>query len=172
MQCACAILYCHLRLIRLYRIFPHCLINGRIFGKTLLNMRYLFWSSVHLSETFIILKRIRRDIVINIQRLSSEVPVTKWSTRYQVKYPLSREVSVIKWRTRYQVKYPLSSKVSSIKWSTRYQVKYPLSSKVLVIKWNTRYQVKYPLSREVPVIKWSTLYQEKYPLSSEEPVIK
>jgi hypothetical protein len=33
MQCACAILYCHLWPVRLYHIFPHYLINGTIFGK-------------------------------------------------------------------------------------------------------------------------------------------
>jgi hypothetical protein len=32
-QCPCAVLYCHLWRVRLYNIFPHCLINGTIFGK-------------------------------------------------------------------------------------------------------------------------------------------
>ena len=33
MRCACAVLYCHLWTIRLYHVFPHCLINDSIFGK-------------------------------------------------------------------------------------------------------------------------------------------
>jgi len=36
MQCACAVLHCHLWPVRLYNIFPHNLINGTIFGERLI----------------------------------------------------------------------------------------------------------------------------------------
>ena len=39
MQGACAVLYCHLCLVRLYSIFPHYLINDTIKKKTLLNIK-------------------------------------------------------------------------------------------------------------------------------------
>jgi len=59
--------------VRLYRIFPHYLINGAIFGKILLNTKCVFWFSLQpSSETFLILRRIQRDIV-NVQRSSCKV---------------------------------------------------------------------------------------------------
>jgi hypothetical protein len=76
MQSACAVLYCHLWPVRLYHIFPHYLINGTIFGKKLLNIKCAFWFSLQLlSETFLILRRIQRDIIINVHRSSRKVPV-------------------------------------------------------------------------------------------------
>jgi hypothetical protein len=76
MQCACAVLYCHLWSVLLYRIFPHYLINGTIFGKKLLNIKCVFWFSLQLlSETFLILGRIQRDIIINVHRPSCKVPL-------------------------------------------------------------------------------------------------
>ena len=43
----------------LHDIFRHYLINGTIFGKTLLNIKCVFWFSLQLlSKTFLILRRI------------------------------------------------------------------------------------------------------------------
>jgi hypothetical protein len=76
MQSACAVLYCHLWPVWLYHIFLHYLINGTIFGKPLLNIKCVFWFSLHLlSETFLILRRIQRDITINVHRSSCRVPL-------------------------------------------------------------------------------------------------
>jgi len=52
-QCACAILYCHLWPDWLYHICPHYLTNGTIFEKKkILSMKYVFWFSLQLlSET-------------------------------------------------------------------------------------------------------------------------
>jgi hypothetical protein len=76
MQSACAVLYCHLRPVWLYHIFPHYLINGTILGKNLLNIKCAFWFSLHLlSAIYVILRKIVRDIIINLQRSSCEVPV-------------------------------------------------------------------------------------------------
>jgi hypothetical protein len=76
MQSACAVLYCHLWSVWLYHIFPHYLINGTILGKKLLNIKCVFWFSVQLwSETFLILRRIQRDIIINVHRFSCKVPL-------------------------------------------------------------------------------------------------
>ena len=42
--------------VRLLHIFRHYLINGTVFGKKLLNIKCVFWFSLHLSsETFLIL---------------------------------------------------------------------------------------------------------------------
>ena len=63
---ACAVLYCHLWLVWLYHIFPHCLINGKTFGKTLLNIKCMFrFSLPHLSEEVLILRRIQRDMIFH-----------------------------------------------------------------------------------------------------------
>jgi hypothetical protein len=57
--------------------FRHYLINGTIFGKTLLNIKCVFWFSLHLpSETFFILRRIQRDTFINVKTSSRKVPVS------------------------------------------------------------------------------------------------
>jgi len=51
----------------LYNIFPHYIINGKIFRKTLLNTKRVFSFSLQLlSETFLILRRNERDIIIII----------------------------------------------------------------------------------------------------------
>ena len=46
---------------------PRYLINGRIFGKKLLNTKCVFWFSLEiLSEIFLILRRNERDLIINV----------------------------------------------------------------------------------------------------------
>jgi hypothetical protein len=46
------------------------------FGKKLLNIKCVFCFSVQLlSETFLIIRRIERDIIINVHRSSCKVPV-------------------------------------------------------------------------------------------------
>jgi len=47
MQCACAVL-CRLWPVWLYHIIPHYLISGLIFGKTLSNIKCVFWFSPQL----------------------------------------------------------------------------------------------------------------------------
>jgi hypothetical protein len=55
--------------------FPHHLINSTTFGKTLLNIKCVFWFSLHISpEIFLILIRLLRDI-INVQTSSRTVPI-------------------------------------------------------------------------------------------------
>jgi hypothetical protein len=67
---------CHLWLVQLYHIFPHYLINGTIFGKTLLNVKCVFWFCLQLlSETFLILRRIQRDIIINVRKSALKYPL-------------------------------------------------------------------------------------------------
>jgi hypothetical protein len=46
MERACALLCCHLWHDRLYNIFPHYIINGTIFVKTLLNIKCVFQFSL------------------------------------------------------------------------------------------------------------------------------
>jgi len=51
----------------LYHILSYYRINGMIFRKALVNIKSVFWFSLQLlSETFLILRRIHRDIVIHI----------------------------------------------------------------------------------------------------------
>jgi hypothetical protein len=62
--------------LRLYRILPHYLMNGTVFGKMLLGMKCVFWFSLKLlSEIFLILRRNQRDIIINLHSSSYKVPV-------------------------------------------------------------------------------------------------
>ena len=56
-------------------IFPHYLTNGAIFGKRLLNIKYVFrFSQQVLSKTFLIVRRTERGI-INVNTSSCKVPV-------------------------------------------------------------------------------------------------
>jgi hypothetical protein len=57
-------------------ISPHYLINGTIFVKKLLSMKYVFSFSVQiLSKIFLIQREIKRDIIINVKSPSYRVPV-------------------------------------------------------------------------------------------------
>jgi len=53
--------------VLLYQVFPHYLVNGAILGKHLLNTKCVFWFSLQLlSETFLVLSRIHRDMIKNV----------------------------------------------------------------------------------------------------------
>ena len=73
---ATCVFYCHLWPLQIYHTFPRYLVNATIFGRRLLKTNCVFWFSLQiLSETFIILSRIQRDIMINVQRCSSKLPL-------------------------------------------------------------------------------------------------
>jgi hypothetical protein len=60
----------------LHRIFLNYLINGTIFGKKSLNIKYVFLFLLQLLfETFLVVRRNLRDIVINVKTSSCNVPV-------------------------------------------------------------------------------------------------
>jgi len=67
MQCACAVLYCHLWPVGLYSIFSRYLLNSSIWGgwagggRRLWNIKTDFIFSETLPEAFLILRRIERD---------------------------------------------------------------------------------------------------------------
>jgi hypothetical protein len=61
---ACAVLHCYLWPVRLYHIFPRNLINGTIFWKKLLNIKYLFWFSLQTNDEGISYSVTQRDILI------------------------------------------------------------------------------------------------------------
>jgi hypothetical protein len=86
MQSACAVLYCHLWPVRLYHIFPHYLTNGTIFGKKLLDIKCVFCFSLQLlSETFRILRRIQRDVLVFMYS-------ARYSRKILMKLELSRQI--------------------------------------------------------------------------------
>jgi len=76
MQKVCAVLYCGLWRVWLYRIFPHYLSNYTIFGKKDIEhkMRACFGFSTSVSETFLILCIFER-VFINKFRYSVEEPL-------------------------------------------------------------------------------------------------
>ena len=68
--------YFHLRPVWFLHIFQLHLINATIFGKTLLNIKCLLLFSLHLlSKTFLILRRIQRDIVVNVKTFTCKITV-------------------------------------------------------------------------------------------------
>ena len=62
MNCACAVLYCHLWSVRLYNIFPYYLING----PNLKKVHFLYFYSLHLfmKHIYLVLRRIWRDVIV------------------------------------------------------------------------------------------------------------
>ena len=69
----CSLLYCHLWSARPYSIFPHYLINGSILEKEMFLNTKCFFSRFYvqlLSETFLNIISIQRDIIIHADRSS------------------------------------------------------------------------------------------------------
>jgi hypothetical protein len=65
-----------LRPLRFHHIFRHYVMNGTIFGKKSLNIKSVPWFSLQiLFETFLILKRNQRDIVVNVKTSSCKLLV-------------------------------------------------------------------------------------------------
>jgi hypothetical protein len=93
----CAVFYCHLWPLSLFDIVPNYLTNGTIFGKMLLNIKCEVWFSLKImSETFLILRRIQRDMYIhfhvkNPPFLSYFNPISIFSTDFKkiLKYQIS-----------------------------------------------------------------------------------
>ena len=80
--CVCSLTYpaCHsqapycLRPLWMHHIFRHSLINGTIFGRTLLNMKYVFWFSLQrLFETLLVLRRIYKMLFLSDLNFQPEV---------------------------------------------------------------------------------------------------
>jgi hypothetical protein len=76
MQCACTVLYCQLWPVQLCHIFSTLSYQQHEFrGKKAIEYKMCFFIfSTNLSETFLILRRIQRDTVINVHRSSCKVP--------------------------------------------------------------------------------------------------
>jgi len=74
MHCACAILSTvPCPAVQCFSIY---LVHGTILKKTLLNIKCVFWFSLQLlSETFLILRRTERHMIISVCRSSCKVPV-------------------------------------------------------------------------------------------------
>ena len=103
--CACALTFpaCtahepHYQLwpVWLHHKFRHYLINGTIFGRKLLNTKYMFRFSLQLlSEIFFfILRRIQRHTIINIHTFSCKVPVIldifQWNLTFLNRFPVKK----------------------------------------------------------------------------------
>jgi hypothetical protein len=91
--------YC-LRPLWLHHIFRHYLINDTIFGKKSYWTRSMCLFSLQLlSETFLILRRIQRDIVINVK--ASLCKVLLHSRRTLMKLEFSWQIFEKSWNIKY-----------------------------------------------------------------------
>jgi hypothetical protein len=70
--------------------FPHYLIKGTIFQNKLLDTKCEFWVSLHLLETFLILRRNDRDMINNVYWRSCKVPFIL--VRFSWKLKISRHI--------------------------------------------------------------------------------
>jgi len=59
----------------LYHVFPRYRMKGTMFGGKELRTKCVFYFSTSFFETFLILRRIQRDIMIKIHKPSDKVPV-------------------------------------------------------------------------------------------------
>jgi hypothetical protein len=79
--------YYHLQPLYFHHIFRNFLINGTTFENKLLNIKCVFLFFLQLLfETFLILRRIQRDIVINVKTSN------RYSFRILVKLEFSRQI--------------------------------------------------------------------------------
>jgi hypothetical protein len=92
MQCIWAVLYCHLWPVWLHHIFPHYLINNdTIFRKKVIKCRMcVLIFSTTISETFLNLSKIQRDIIINVETSSSKMPIIL--SQILIKLEFSRQI--------------------------------------------------------------------------------
>jgi len=67
--------YYHAWPVWLYNAFPHYLLNETIFENALLYIKCVFSFSPRFSETFLVLRRIERDIIKNVHWSSCKVPL-------------------------------------------------------------------------------------------------
>ena len=83
--------YCHLWPVRLCSIIPHCLIIGAIFGERIMehNMCVMILSAI-FCETFLILRRIEREMTKNVYRSSCKVPVF-WGSDFNASWNFSTD---------------------------------------------------------------------------------
>ena len=65
-ECSAHVPYCHLWPVRLYSIFPHYLIISMIFRKQFETWKLFRFSPWFLSKTFLTVRIIQRDIIINV----------------------------------------------------------------------------------------------------------
>jgi hypothetical protein len=72
-QRTCSVLCCHLWPVWLYHIFPHDPTEVTIFGDMILDIKCVFGFATILSETFLIIRRIQRDIIVTLHRSSCKV---------------------------------------------------------------------------------------------------
>ena len=77
-----ALCYFNTGAVWLFNIFPHYLIRAQFSEKKLLNTKCVLIFSTNPSGTFLILRRIKRDIIINVNRCSCKVAVTLVSTPF------------------------------------------------------------------------------------------
>jgi hypothetical protein len=97
MQNASVVLYCHLWPVWLHHIFPLYLINGTIFGNKLLNTKCVLCFYLQLlSETFLTVRKIQRDVVINMRtssyKLSVILGIFKWNLNFMNRF--SKKVNI------------------------------------------------------------------------------
>ena len=91
--------YCHLWHAPLYKIFPHYLINGTIFGrkKKLLIIKCVFWFHPQLlSETFLILRRSERDMIKMYIGLYVKYRYCQISTKLEFSRQIPEKYSITK----------------------------------------------------------------------------
>ena len=82
---------CRFRPLCLHLIFRHYLTNGTIVERNLLNIKYIFWFSLQLLfKSFLILRIIQRDIVINVR--TSSWKSTRCCCRILMKLEFSRQI--------------------------------------------------------------------------------
>jgi hypothetical protein len=98
MQRACAILWRHFWPLGLRHICRNYLINGEIYRKKVMNIKYVFLFSLQrLSKTFPILSGIQRDVVKNVDTSSCKVPVIllgfAWNSSFLGTFSIKCQIS-------------------------------------------------------------------------------
>jgi hypothetical protein len=90
LQCACILLYCHLWPACLCHIFSHYVINGKIFGKNMLNTKCVFWFCLqHVWYIFHSEKWARYWCIIKVQYIGLRVKYSSLLSNFKETWILS-----------------------------------------------------------------------------------
>jgi len=142
MPSARPILHCHLWSVWIYHILPHYLITDIIFGKKFLNTKCMFWFSLHLSETCLILPysmEQRPSWEANQFLDSQEIPHILWNPK--VHYRTHKCLPSV----------PILSQLDSVHTPTSHFLKVETCLILRIILQNTVINV-HRSSRKVPII--------------------